>query len=144
MDVSFSITLPRASYTVGVTRLFLRSALDSSGVVGEFRDDILSAATEACANSIDHGFPARSYQVEMRVAQDWCVIEVTDTGSYFDVHEVGMPEDDAESGRGILMMRELVDNVALDEVPGGGKRVSLLKWRVPLSAAAPAPRTPVG
>lgn len=143
MDVSFSITLPRASYTVGVTRLFLRAALDSSGIAGEFRDDILSAATEACANSIDHGFPAQSYQVDMRVAREWCVIEVTDTGSYFDVNEVGIPEDDAESGRGILMMRELVDNVALDEVPGGGTKVSLLKWRSPL-AAAPAPRTPVG
>lgn len=137
MDVKFSITLPRAPYTVGVTRQFIRAVLDSNGVDGDFRDDILAATAEACANVIDHGYPARVYQVQVRIREDCCVIEISDSGTFFDVEQLPSPGVDSESGRGILMMRELMDSVTLQPTPSGGTHVALCKWRQPLSVAPP-------
>lgn len=146
MDLSFSITLPRAAYTVGVARQFLRAVLDSSGIGNEIRDDILAAAAEACANAIDHGSPAATYDVIVRLGGDACLVQIFDGGGFFDPSRLGRPGPDAESGRGVLMMRALVDHVALDSSPQGGTTVSLHKWLEPLPGRIPrqsVPESPV-
>jgi serine/threonine-protein kinase RsbW len=136
MGLNFSITLPRAAYTVGVARRFLGAALDSAGIDdGALRDDLLSAAAEACANAIDHGYPAEDYRVRMEIAPDSCAVEITDSGVYFNPDSVADPDMDSESGRGIYIMRELMDSVVLEPAPGGGTRVHLRKQRPDLVCA---------
>jgi serine/threonine-protein kinase RsbW len=137
MGLNFAITLPRAAYTVGVARRFLGAALDSAGIHDDgLRDDLLSAAAEACANAIDHGYPAEDYKVRMEIASDSCALEITDSGVHFNPDSVAEPDMDSESGRGIYLMRELMDSVVLEQAPGGGTRVHLRKQRPGLLCAA--------
>ncbi|MDA0565928.1 ATP-binding protein [Streptomonospora sp. S1-112] len=136
MDVTFSIALPREAYTVAVMRDFLGEALRSSGICAECRFAILLAASEACANVVDHGFPAVGYQVDARLLPDTCVLEITHRGRRFNPSRVPLPDLEAESGRGILLMRHLMEDVAISGEPDGTTRV-LLRKRLAECAAAP-------
>lgn len=119
MDVRFSIALPREAYTVAVMRVSLNQALRTSGICADCRSDILTAASEACANVIDHGAPATSYEVAALVSGEVCALEVASTGPVFDPGTVRPPDTDSESGRGLLLMRTLVDEVEFGRSPKG-------------------------
>ncbi|GAB3206600.1 ATP-binding protein [Marinactinospora thermotolerans] len=142
MDVRFSIALPREAYTVPVMRQFMGEALRINGVCAECRSDILVAATEACANVVDHGDPAPSYAVVATVGPDSCVLEIANTGPEFDASAVPLPALEAESGRGILLMRAFVDRVSFGSVPGGGTVVRLSKDLHPRPGREDTPHRP--
>ncbi|NYE44984.1 serine/threonine-protein kinase RsbW [Spinactinospora alkalitolerans] len=108
-------------------REFMGEALRANGVGGECLDDILTAASEACANVVDHGDPAPSYEVLTRIRHESCVMEIVNTGPDFDPASVPLPDLEAESGRGILLMRGLMDRVTFDRSAGGGTVVRLHK-----------------
>lgn len=135
MDVRFSIALPREAYTVAVMREFMGEALRTSGICDDCLSDLLMASSEACANVIDHGHPAPSYEVFAKVSGGWCVLEITNTGPGFDPEDVPHPDPEAESGRGILLMRQLVDDVEFGHAPGGATLVRLRKRLHGTSAA---------
>ena len=87
--------------------------LSTLGVEPDCTSDIEVALTEACTNVLDHVGEDDEYDVTMRVKGDLCVIEVIDTGHGFDAAHAG-PRDaelTAEEGRGIQLMRALVDRV---------------------------------
>ena len=77
------------------------------------------ALTEAMANAIIRGNandPARSVHVLASVGQEALVLEVTDEGGGFDLDGVRYtPHDDdwleKEDGRGVFLMRQLMDEV---------------------------------
>ncbi|TDQ55278.1 ATP-binding protein [Actinorugispora endophytica] len=128
MDERFSIALPRAAYTVPVMRQFMGGALEANGVCAECLSDILVAVTEACANVVDHGDPAPGYEVLARVRHGFCTLEIVHTGRYFNPAVVPpRPSPDSESGRGILLMRELMDRVVFDTDPRDRITVYLAK-----------------
>ncbi|WP_285758327.1 ATP-binding protein [Nocardiopsis ansamitocini] len=93
-------------------RDFMGGALETKGVCEECLSDILVATTEACANVIDHGDPAPHYEVVARVRDGFCSLKIVHAGPKFDPASVPLPDPDSESGRGILMMRELMDQVS--------------------------------
>jgi serine/threonine-protein kinase RsbW len=126
MDADFSISLPRQAYTVAVTRDVLGTLLVRAGVCGDCVDDILLAVSEACANAIDHGGPARDYRVEAEMGGRWCELRISHTGrapdpvalaERFTTDHTPLPGLEAESGRGILLMRYLMDEVAFEGEP---------------------------
>ncbi|MFD0773402.1 ATP-binding protein [Streptomonospora algeriensis] len=127
MDVTFSIALPRQAYTVAVVRDFLGEALRSTGVCAECRFPVLLAASEACANAVDHGAPSSGYRVTVRVHADTCVLEVAHKGPGFDPAHVPLPDIEAESGRGILLMRQVMEDVSVSSDPDGTARLHLAK-----------------
>ncbi|GAA3730708.1 hypothetical protein GCM10022402_09220 [Salinactinospora qingdaonensis] len=49
------------------------------------------------------------------------------TGTGFNADEVPLPGPESEAGRGILLMRELMDRVTFTQLPGGGTAVHLDK-----------------
>lgn len=136
MDERFLVALPRAAYTVPVLRSFLGSTLQIHGVCPECRRDILVAASEACANVVDHGDPAPNYQVSVRIERSFCTLRITHTGRHFTPAAVpSRPTADAESGRGIFLMHSLMDEVAFDVEPDGRTTVLLAKRLCLLPAA---------
>lgn len=125
MDAVFSMTLPRQAYTVAVVRDILDTLLVRGGLCRSCVDDVLLAVSEACANAVDHGGPAPEYMVETDLGSRWCEVRVSHMGRAPDhsFHErftgdsPSHPGIESVSGRGILLMRYLMDEVALEAEP---------------------------
>ena len=131
MQISLSLTLPRDEQTIPVSRHIVLSALDEVGAVQECIDDIAVAQTEACANVVHHSGPGDKYEVRVDIDSEKCVIRVIDTGRGFDWQSLTDGEEgkdmSAERGRGILLMRALVDEVRFVSKPEAGTIVHLEK-----------------
>ena len=97
-----------------LVRGLLRQALEYLGVVETGIDEIVLALTEACANVVQHAGEHEEYQVDVAIDDDVCRISVLDDGDGFDPCRdadaaAGSPLD---GGRGLLLMRALVDRLA--------------------------------
>jgi serine/threonine-protein kinase RsbW len=126
--LELSVALPRESVSVPVVRRLAAQALRAFGVLEEDMDDVQLAITEACANVIDHAGATDTYDVKIELSADRCAITVVDQGGGFDVDRVPeRPDDDAEMGRGVALMRALVDNVAFRNEPQAGAVVHMVK-----------------
>ena len=126
--LDLSLSLPNESSSVPVVRRLAAQALHAFGVTGADIDDVQLAITEACANVVDHATDADTYEVKVELAADRCAITVVDQGRGFDATAVAdQPEPDAESGRGLMLMRALVDNVAFQSEPQAGAVVHMVK-----------------
>ncbi|QNN55027.1 ATP-binding protein [Nocardioides mesophilus] len=126
--LDLSVSLPRESVSVPVVRRLAAQALRAFGVDEENVDDVQLAITEACGNVIDHAGETDTYEVKIELAADRCAITVIDQGAGFDATAV--PEQaavDAEMGRGLTLMRALVDNVAFHNEPQAGAVVHMVK-----------------
>jgi len=126
--LDLSVALPRESVSVPVVRRLAGQALRAFGVHDGDVDDVMLAITEACANVIDHAGATDTYDVKIELSADRCAITVVDQGGGFDAARV--PEtvpQDAEMGRGLALMRALVDNVAFRNEPQAGAVVHMVK-----------------
>lgn len=118
VDMKFSLALPREALSVPVIRRVLGDALRGLGVSEDCISDILVAASEACTNVVRHSTTAE-YEVVGTIDDETCVLKVTDHGSNFRTETLGPRGDLAESGRGMNIMRALVDDLRLDATPHG-------------------------
>jgi len=107
----------------------LRAAV-GAGLNAEQRANLAVASAEALSNAAVHGNrlePSRPVRVMVLVQRYSCaVVEVTDSGSGFDVGGLTDPTDPGRllspGGRGVFLMRRLVDGV---EYNRQGNRVRL-------------------
>ena len=130
MQVKYSLYLPRDANTVPVARRLCRGAMEELGIEERCLHDVALAVTEACANVIEHSSDADDeYEVSVLVNETHCEIQVIDTGRGFDHESLAeqMAETSAERGRGISLMRALVDNVRFESKPQAGTVVHLEK-----------------
>ena len=100
------------------------------------------AIREAAANAIKHGnkqHPDKVAQVVFELEEDHISIEIIDEGDGFEPENVPdplAPENLLKgTGRGIFLMRQLMDDVDFGFGNSGGTRVMLRK-RIPQEAAA--------
>ena len=133
MEIKLTLALPRDELSVPVVRRVLKSSMQTLGVEDEVISDIELALTEAVTNVLDHATHGEEYEVSAGINGELCVIEVVDRGSGFDSGALGHGDAhvDAEEGRGIQIMRALVDRVTFDNVPRVGTVVHLekqLEW----------------
>jgi serine/threonine-protein kinase RsbW len=134
VEIKLSLALPREELSVPVVRRVLKSSMQALGVEAEVIHDIEVALTEAVTNVLDHATHGEEYEVSAGIDGDICVIEIVDRGGAgFDASDLG--HDDAhpaaEAGRGIQLMRALVDKVTFTNVPTVGTVVHLekrLEW----------------
>lgn len=132
--LEFSIPSRIADIDVAVARIvaFASDAgLDENAL---FAVDM--AAREAVANAAKHGNgldPAKSVDIEVSVDGGNLRIRIRDRGKGFDGEGVPDPTDPENllkgSGRGVLFMRNFMDEVAWSPHPEGGTVVSMLKIR---------------
>ena len=105
----------------GHVRLFRRKLsqwLSGDHLQADVVDDLVMATSEALENCCDHaysgGHGAGTMTLTASQADDRLVITVADDGSWqLEGAETG------HRGRGLTMMRELVDDVAIEVGPGG-------------------------
>ena len=129
MNIAFSVRLPVDAQSVPLVRGLLRQALEHLGVAASGIDDILLALTEACANVVQHAGHHEEYQVDVAIDDTVCRISVLDDGDGFDPEAVEdeQPRSPLEGGRGLLLMRALVDRLAFVQDEDGRHRVTLEK-----------------
>lgn len=128
VEIKLGLSLPRDVRTIAVARHICRETLKELGVEDECVSDIEVALTEACTNVLDHSGPGEEFDVELTLTEAACVIRVIDRGSGFDADAPrAMLDESAESGRGIVIMRALVDRVRFESRPEEGTIVHLEK-----------------
>lgn len=134
MEIRLTLALPRDELSIPVVRRILASGMAVLGVERESIDEVAVAVSEACTNVLEHAPVGAAYEVCVGIDEDLCVIEVTDAGCGFDATAVGLSEaeESAEQGRGIHLMRQMVDRVRFDRRPERGTVVHLekrLRWQ---------------
>jgi serine/threonine-protein kinase RsbW len=136
VQVSFQLSLPRDEASVPLTRRLIAQALEIVGVEADTISDVEIALSEACANVLRHAKTGDAYEVRAGFNEERAFLEIIDQGEGFDP-EVRAPEgelvaDESESGRGVMLMRALMDKVRFESHSGDGNTVILEKrlvWR---------------
>src|SRR3954470_23911170 len=113
VEIKFTLQLPRDALSVPVVRRVLNSSMQTLGVEEDCLTDIELALTEACTNVLDHAADGDEYEVVAGLVDEVCIIEVVDTRGGFAAEHLGHAETEptAEEGRGIQLIRALVDRV---------------------------------
>lgn len=95
----------------------MRSWLNRAGVGPEKTLDVLIAAGEAVANSIEHGHRDRPGMVTLLASAlvDRVQLTVVDSG----VWKIPQPDIDVSRGRGVMLMRALMGDVTIDRTAAG-------------------------
>jgi serine/threonine-protein kinase RsbW len=105
-------------------------------------NEIAISVIEACTNAIEHGnreCPDENVRLVFKCTDDRLVIEVCDRGKGFDfkgyLENIPDPANIQHlRGRGIYIMKNMMDGLEFEIVPGEGMKVRLMK-RVPAEAA---------
>jgi serine/threonine-protein kinase RsbW len=129
MEISLALNLPRDELSVPVARRIVAASMETVGVEPACVDDVSLALTEACTNVLKHSGPGDEYEVTVRLRDDVCSIAVTDVGRGFDFAtlESGDASSEAERGRGVQLMKLLVDRVHFQSKPEAGSVVHMEK-----------------
>lgn len=122
-----TVSLPRQSHSVPVIRRLAAQILRAFGVAADSIHDVELAISEACANVIQHAVDSEGYEVSIELAADRCAITVLDRGEGFEAEVRDQEDVDAESGRGLSLMRALVDNLNFVSEPKVGAVVHMVK-----------------
>lgn len=111
-EVDAHLRLPREEWTVAVARRLAGSILNAASQ--DVRQAVQIAITEACSNAVMHADPAKDYRLHIRMRGGRCEVQVIDAGAGFDIAAVPTsPGSTATSGRGLMMIRALVDQFDL-------------------------------
>ncbi|HWC13600.1 MAG TPA: SpoIIE family protein phosphatase [Actinomycetota bacterium] len=119
------IVVPNEPARIGEVRRFVGAFLADLRAPVEVSAEVLLAVGEAAGNAYRHGRRA-SGGSEVRVRCEYerpdLEVVVADDGPGFDPDEVagrGTPDPFAQGGRGLFLMRELMDDLEVDASPTG-------------------------
>jgi serine/threonine-protein kinase RsbW len=125
------LTIPAKAEYIALVRLALSGLSRLHPLSEETLGDLKLAVTEACTNSVRHGYSTGEGTVEIvyELQPDRLVVEVADDGPGFDAAG-DRPSDEslAEGGLGIAIIRAVSDEFeAGDRAAGRGSRLRFVK-----------------
>ncbi|MFF7253483.1 SpoIIE family protein phosphatase [Streptomyces microflavus] len=112
------MTFPAESEQLAPVRKALRSWLAQCDVPPQTVQNVLVAAGEACANAIEHGHrhsPGEPIRLRAEALVDDLHLSVMDTGNW----KPPQPELNAHRGRGVTLMRAMMQQVTITPSPAG-------------------------
>ncbi|MGM1062017.1 SpoIIE family protein phosphatase [Saccharothrix sp. Mg75] len=112
------LSFPAEAAQLAPVRKTLRGWLTRCGLPAQDVQNVLIAAGEACANAVEHGHrDATGDPVRLRAEAlvDDLRLTVVDTGRW----RTPQPEVDRHRGRGVTLMRALMQRVTITPGPGG-------------------------
>lgn len=129
MKLEVEVCLPREAETVRLVRGVVADALTKFGVGQECIGDIQLALSEACNNVVDHATVEDEYEVRVELVDQTCAVFVRNRGAGFDTSALAgvMPDPSSARGRGVAIMRALMDDVEFRSEPECGDVVRLVK-----------------
>ncbi|MFC6087772.1 SpoIIE family protein phosphatase [Saccharothrix lopnurensis] len=112
------LTFPAESAQLAPVRKTLRGWLEQCGLPPQAMQSVLVAAGEACANAIEHGYRGTVPDVvrlRARALVGDLYLTVIDTGHW----KTPQPELNAHRGRGVALMRAMMQQVTITPGPVG-------------------------
>lgn len=129
-----TLIVPSNLSILSVARAFVEAVCQAGGFDQTAIDAVVLATNEAASNVIRHGHhnrPNAQLQIQCRLEADGIEVCLIDEGERFDLNAV--PElDPAEirvGGRGVFLMRSLMDELSCDPRPEGGNTLRMVKRR---------------
>lgn len=119
------LRIPSRSEYVLLTRLVVAQVGQLADFEPEDIYDLKLAVTEAVTNVIRHA-AVEHFDIEYRVARQAVEITVTDAGGGFDAEDLTHAPDE-QGGFGLAVIKNLVDEIALDTAAGGGTRLKMIR-----------------
>lgn len=121
------LVFPSDPHRIAEADEFLESVLRSYGISESLVTDVAIATTELINNAIVHGNksnPNKTVTLELVLAGSDLFVRVSDQGDGFNPQEIPDPlaEENLlrEVGRGVFIVRSLMDEVRYERGPGGG------------------------
>lgn len=129
MIVDLVVRLAPQPASVAAARRLVTETLSRSGVERSAVEDLRLAVSEACANVVLHGSAGGVYEVALHLERDRCELQVRDRGSRLHAEDLpdALPEATSVSGRGLAIMRAVMDEVEVTVDPAHGTVVRLVK-----------------
>lgn len=131
---TFHLSIGSRFENIDLVQVVLQDRLEDIGLDEEARHWIDLAVREALANAIKHGNRQQAdkrVEVDCELGPDHLVIQVLDQGEGFDPDALEDPLEPENllrpSGRGILYMRNFMDEIEIGPAPEGGTLVVLKK-----------------
>jgi serine/threonine-protein kinase RsbW len=135
LDDGLVLTLPAEVRWLAAARRVVESVAQLAGLGQRDVYEVVLAVHEACANAIEHGYagrPGQSLVVTCRLSEPGLEIRIRDSGQPFDI--AGAPElppdELREGGRGVFLIRRLMDEVESHRSPDGTNELRMLRRRV--------------
>lgn len=129
---SVRLRIPAKAEYITLVRLALSGLSRLRPLDEETLGDLKLAVTEACSNSVRHGYGSAAegtVEISYELHPDRLVVEVADEGAGFDAAPQPGPSTLAEGGLGIAIIRALADEFEAGERPqGGGSRLRFVKF----------------
>jgi serine/threonine-protein kinase RsbW len=132
--LSLSLILPSDLRMLCVARAFMESACHAARLDADHADSIVLALHEAVSNIVRHAhhdLPEARLEIHCCVSPDLVEIQVLDEGPLFDLNTV--PDlDPAElriGGRGVFLMRALMDELSCQPRGERGNILRMVKYR---------------
>ena len=129
---SVRLRIPAKAEYITLVRLALSGLSRLRPLDEETLSDLKLAVTEACSNSVRHGYASGEGTVEVsyELQRDRLVVEVLDDGPGFDFqHSGGRGDELTEGGLGIAIIRAVADEFEAGErLEGGGSRLRFVKF----------------
>ena len=137
MSKTHKLAIPSIPDKIVDVDVFAEEQINRMGFTQDQRDDIAIALSEAVNNAIEHGNegdPAKMVTIELEELGTGVRIRVIDQGDGFNPEQVADPTDPdnllAESGRGLLIIRHLMDEVNVIPSKKGTKVEMFKKFKV--------------
>lgn len=131
---SYRLEIPSSQNFLAKADKFLEGHLKEHGIDDDSIADLAISATELINNAIIHGNksdPQKIVTIELEFSDKHLSISITDQGTGFKPEEIPSPISDdnilKEAGRGIFIVRSLVDDLQFEEPPEGGTRMIIIK-----------------
>lgn len=136
-DEELKIVLPsRIKYMVGLEKL-LRSLMTHEQYEEDIIDNVWFCFHEAMINAIVHGNsnnPQKKVFVNIIVGDQFVRIEISDQGKGFNLALLQDPTENENlqrcSGRGIFLMKCMIDTLHIDTAPGSPTHVVLMQPKI--------------
>jgi serine/threonine-protein kinase RsbW len=130
----WSLTLPSDLQLLSLVRAFMEAVCQAAGLERAVSDAVVVATHEAASNVMrhaHHGQPAAQLQIRCHLAADAFEIQVLDEGQPFDLTAVPHldPSELRIGGRGVFLMRALMDELSCQPRDGRGNTLRMVKRR---------------
>lgn len=130
MNLSFDLELPRRGGAVAEVRRAISSVCRNAGVDPPDIDALNLAVSEACNNVVTHAHDDDTFTVTLHLTDARARVLVnnlrTPVGeTFYDFRDPVDPM--SESGRGLAIMRAVMDEAHITPRPSGGTSVELVR-----------------
>jgi anti-sigma regulatory factor (Ser/Thr protein kinase) len=135
-----TLTVPSSPRMLSVARVFVEAVCQARFVDRNTIHALVLATGEAVTNIVRHAHrdrPDASFQIQCRVRPDTVEVTLLDEGDPFDFNQVPHLDPSAirPGGRGVYLMRVLMDQIICQPRPEHGNELRLVK-RWPSKACA--------